>query len=234
MGEIFALPGQSILLVAQLSDGEESFPIIVKSLLKDPGGNLLSTETLNHVGNGLFVKSVIMPDFSYVTAQQIAYEADGLTMADYDLGVRIFGPNGGLDPSDIWNHPDRTLTEEVQIDTSEVMNEIKAELDNRDNYICMMSSVLNNTTGVQTLICYLNKNGQTLAAVSNARVSVHEDNGAQVWAGTADTADARGVFKVVKTNAEPMFSRDKVYYVVVTITHNSKDYSTTQTFFTVG
>jgi hypothetical protein len=85
--------GNPIRLNLQISDGEESLPLIVKAFIKDDEGQLLLNDPIElfHVGLGLFKNySLEMPDLPEVTAQYVVYENDGITPAPYLIDMDIF------------------------------------------------------------------------------------------------------------------------------------------------
>lgn len=112
--------GEPIRLNLQLSDGEESLPLIVKALLKDHEGQVIQEEQieLTHVGLGLFKNyTFIMPDVPEVTAQYIVYEADGITLAPYSVDIDIFTK---FDPTvNIEAIISRLTTESMSLDIGE-------------------------------------------------------------------------------------------------------------------
>lgn len=91
MSYIYVEAGQSMNLSAQLSDGEQSLPLIVKAVLRDSLGNQLNEITLNHAGGGLFINPLTtMPDFEYISVQYYVYYNDGLTLANYSVGLKEY------------------------------------------------------------------------------------------------------------------------------------------------
>lgn len=91
MSYIYAEAGQSMNLSAQLADGEQSLPLIVKAIFRDEDGVLLNTILLNHVGGGLFNNpTIVMPDFDYISVQYVVYLNDGITQADYSIGLKEY------------------------------------------------------------------------------------------------------------------------------------------------
>lgn len=90
---ILTTVGEPIRLNLQLSDGEDSFPLVVKATLKDDEGQLLLADPVElfHVGLGLFKNyTLVMPDLPEVTAQYQVYENDGVTLAPYSIDIDIY------------------------------------------------------------------------------------------------------------------------------------------------
>ena len=82
--------GDKIAIKAQLSDGELSFPIAIKAVLRDSDGVVFNEIFLSHVGQGLFIdKSEVMPEEDFVMVQLFAFIGDKISTA-YTVGLQIF------------------------------------------------------------------------------------------------------------------------------------------------
>jgi hypothetical protein len=123
MNVVPTVSGEPIRLNLQLSDGEESLPLVVKAFLKDDEGIELLPDpiTLGHVGLGLFKNfSVIMPeDIPEITAQYVVYEQDGITQAPYSIDADIFRTIEAKDEVNVEAVIARLSTEALDIDIDE-------------------------------------------------------------------------------------------------------------------
>lgn len=113
------VPGQPVRLNLQISDGEDSLPLVVKAFVRDPGGQLIfnSPVTLTHVGFGLFKNALnIMPDLPEVTAQYVVYEEDGVTPAPYSIDLDQFTREDDGSDVDVESIIARLSTETIELE----------------------------------------------------------------------------------------------------------------------
>ena len=84
--------GNPVRMNAQLSDGENSLPRIVKGLVRNNTGSLVTEITLTHVGGGLFKdESYSMPELDAISVQYTVYDTDGITVdSSYPVGLDTF------------------------------------------------------------------------------------------------------------------------------------------------
>ena len=59
--------------------------------------------------------------------------------------------------------------------------------------------------GFHVVVCWLNKDGQTMASSENARIVV-TDGTNEIWSGSDLTPDSRGVFKITKSNISDLIN----------------------------
>lgn len=145
------------------------------------------------------------------------------------------GPGAGITPQEIWEYAARDLTTYPDFATPGDIDIAKNEIiDQLPEYRCWMTTTINNLADTQDVLCWLNKDGQTVGNSANARVVV-SDGTSDIWSGTDLTPDARGVFKITQNNITSLINdADKNYIISITISLDGVDYHTAQPFYTVG
>jgi hypothetical protein len=144
------------------------------------------------------------------------------------------GPGGGASAAQIWNYPNRSLTQDVveNIDLELAKNEI---INTSTDYNARMNTTVDIENDKQILIAWLDRDGQTLEATENCRVEIRQDDGTLVWNKADSTPDARGVFRLEQEGVEALYQgRGNNFYVTITISFDGQDYRTIQPFYTIG
>lgn len=145
------------------------------------------------------------------------------------------GSPGGITAADVWAYANRTLTEFPDCATTADLDAATATLlDATEHYRCNMTTTFNGLTGDQVILCWLDRNGETLVSTVNARVVV--SNGVDIiWSGSDLSPDPRGIFKIVQSNICDLINdADLNFVVTITIEHDGIDFVTNQPFYTVG
>lgn len=148
---------------------------------------------------------------------------------------QVSGPGGGTTPQAVWEYADRTLTDYPDFATPDDVNSGNADVvEALSNYSCAMTTTIDSNTDKQTVLCWLNLNGQTVIISENARIEVRDETGI-LWTGSSSVPDARGVFRIEKTGiASIVNGSNKNYTITITVEYQGQDYSTSQPFYTVG
>jgi len=145
------------------------------------------------------------------------------------------GPGEVLTPQQIWEYASRELTSFPEAATPSDITLAKEEIIGKlPKYQCWMSTTINNVADTQEVLCWLNKDGQTLIDTEDAQIVV-SDGIEDIWSGTTLTPDERGVFKITKSNISSLINdSDKNYVISIKISFEGKTYHTAQPFYTVG
>lgn len=177
------------------------------------------------------------PKFLGVNNELSAIKGSGFETSQDSLNslrTKVNTLNPGATPAQIWSHEPRHLTAYPATVSPPQLDAAKeAIISNLSNYFASMSTIID-STGKQTFLVWLNLNGTTIANTTNARVTVFDDNGQEVWAMVAPTPDSNGVFKLVRNNATQLLQSGRAYSVRIVITSGGSDHTTIQPFFTVG
>ncbi len=144
------------------------------------------------------------------------------------------GPGGTITAQDVWEYTQRTLTEHPDFATTDQLNIVENTiLSALPEYRCWMTTTFINQSDVQEVLCWLNKDGQTLVG-ANARIVV-SDGTNDLWSGSDLTPDSRGVFKINQNNISDIINiADRNFIISITIEYDGQDYNTVQPFYTVG
>lgn len=127
--EIKAEAGSNIDLYAQLSDGASSMPLIIKSKVRGLDGAIISEVNLAHIGDGLFLNTLVMPDVPKIIAQHIVYEQDGITVSDdYDYAIQVFSRGSSDSSSDGSSSSGISDIQEIVAELSNIEDEYIVEV----------------------------------------------------------------------------------------------------------
>jgi hypothetical protein len=145
------------------------------------------------------------------------------------------GGGGGASAADIWNYSNRTLTDYPDCaspdDLADAVDEIK---ESTYYFRCNMTTTFVCATDTQEVLCWLDRNGQTISDSSLARITVSNGVG-DIWSGTQATPDSRGVYHISQSSISQLINTaDKNFVISITIRYDGKDYTTVQPFYTVG
>jgi len=143
------------------------------------------------------------------------------------------GGTSGASAAEVWSHPSRTLTQNVddfKADVSGLAEKSDLEDVGKDVFQCRMSTAFNNIAGTQSVIAWLEKNGEVIDADSCV-VVINNSLGVTQWTKTSSSPNSDKVFNF--SNAINAVV-DENYYITITISVGSKLHQSIQSFVTVG
>ena len=143
--------------------------------------------------------------------------------------------SGGASPEEIWAYGNRSLTDYPDCATKEDLDQSVSEIkESAYIYSCHMTTTFICSNDTQEVLCWLDRNGQTLPDTTNARITISNGLG-DIWSGTSSTPDSRGVYHLSQSNISQLISEaDRNFVISITIEHENKDYTSIQPFYTVG
>jgi len=137
---------------------------------------------------------------------------------------------GGATAAEVWSYANRTITQDPESFGPDISNlSTHADVAAVNQYVNMMSTSFDATSGTQEIIAWATQNGQVVRG-TNCTIVVKDALGNQQWAQTLATPNNDGVFTftnpiVLDGNAD--------YYVVISITVNGSVRTNQQPFITV-
>ena len=145
------------------------------------------------------------------------------------------GPGGTITAQDVWEYGQRGLTEYPAFATADQLDIVENTIiEALPEYRCWMTTTFITQSDIQEVLCWVNKDGHTLADSTSARVVI-SDGTNDLWSGSSLAPDARGVFRIAQTNISGIINEaDRNFVISITIEYSGKDYNTVQPFYTVG
>jgi hypothetical protein len=208
------------------------------------GINTLSTEISQVESSVLLRPTSTQMDAKLVRLDTILLELSKIEGAGFDTLLhslvkikQAVGSSGGssITAADVWNYINRTLTYYPESSSSAELDAAKIEIiSGLMEYSCEMTTTINQTTDTQEVLCWLDAQGITLSATTNARVTVN-DGATDLWSDNSPLPNSKGVFRISKSSITALISDpDKNYTISITIHYNGQDYTTVRPFYTVG
>lgn len=155
-----------------------------------------------------------------------------------EIRENLTGDSGGgssITPKEVWEYANRSLTNYPDFVTNETFEEGISEIKSgQDHYCCHMTTTFITANDSQEVLCWLDRNGQTLANTVNARITISNGLG-DIWSETSMIPDIRGVYHFTRSNISQLINTaDRNFIISMTIEYEEEDYTTVQPFYTVG
>ena len=136
--------GEKIAISAQLSDGDLSFPVAVKAVVRDSEGVVLDELFLTHVAQGLFLNRTFkMPEQDFLIVQLFAFISGSISYK-YSVGLQIFRNAAGIGIGEV---PAQPLPPVEPPDLPEIPDFFKPPLSLFDVYY--LDEFVNDLTGIE-------------------------------------------------------------------------------------
>lgn len=222
-------PGVPFLLDLQLYDGFTS--AYVKAYLKTSAGTLFQTQTLLHVGSGLYTGFGTIPSVGEYTVQYIVYSDAAYTIENlrYILSeeiIKIEAPKASQSSVDNIQTSVNGVSQQITNLASDLENLVgQIEVDLENSCVNMTTGVITSTK-TQEILAWLEVNGVLIMDPISCSILLKDGSGNTVYNfGSNSTPLPNGFFRFTQPSADAALGKGQTYLAVIDITHGTKTYS---------